>query len=136
MINIEIYKNYPFLPTLNNNSQISKIQKKLLNNSLPKNINFQFNRIMDIYNKMQRGEELPQNNMINQNIISNNEINIIKLELSSNQKILNSMNEEIEKILFENKDKLYIDILKKIPENEKGRYVMIGKMKNGIQYLY
>ena len=121
--NIEIYKNYPFLPTLNNNSQISKIQKKLLNNSLPKNINFQFEK-EKLYDQSMGYKKLIQR--------MEKEINIIKLELSSNQKILNSMNEEIEKILFENKDKLYIDILKKIPENEKGRYVMIGKMKNKI----
>ena len=45
---------------------------------------------MDIYNKMQRGEELPQNNMINQNIISNNNISNNNTNQNVNINIINN----------------------------------------------
>ena len=62
------------------------------------------------------------------------EINMIKNELNQKQKILNIMNEEIEQILTDNKDVLNLDITKStIPESERGRYAMIGKMKNKIK---
>ena len=61
------------------------------------------------------------------------EINKIKRDLSEKQKILNSMNEEIEQILDDKKDELNIDYAKKISLKEKGRYLMLVKMKNRIK---
>jgi hypothetical protein len=88
---INNYRNYEELVTLNeinnNNNILQKELYCLINNN---NINFQFNKIMDIYNKMQRGEELPQNNMINQNIISNNNISNNNINQNVNINIVNN----------------------------------------------
>ena len=116
--NIKIYKKY-HLPTLNSNSLNLKMKKNLLYNSMPKNIQFETEKLYE--------ESMGYKKTINK---IQTEINMIKLELSEKKRILNSMNEEIEKILCENKDKLNIDFQKKIPDSARGRYIMIGKMKN------
>ena len=95
------------------------MKKNLLYNSMPKNIQFETEKLYE--------ESMGYKKTINK---IQTEINMIKLELSEKKKILNSMNEEIEKILHENKDKLNIDFQKKIPDSSRGRYIMIGKMKN------
>ena len=95
---INNYRNYEELVTLNEiNNNNNMLQKELYCFINDKDINFQFNKIMDIYNKMQRGEELPQNNMINQNIIRNNNIsnNISNNNDNNNNNAINNNSNNI-----------------------------------------
>ena len=122
---IDIYKSYSILPTLNIKNQTVKIKRNILNNSMEKKNNF----------KIELEQLYDQNMNYKKTIIKmQTEINMIKNELNQKQKILNIMNEEIEQILTDNKDVLNLDITKStIPESERGRYAMIGKMKNKIK---
>ena len=122
---IDIYKGYSILPTLNIKNQTVKIKRNILNNSMEKKNNF----------KIELEQLYDQNMNYKKTIIKmQTEINMIKNVLTEKQKILNIMNEEIEKILTDNKNVLNLDITKNIiPENEIGRYAMIGKMKNKIK---
>ena len=122
---IDIYKSYSILPTLNIKNQTVKIKRNILNNSMEKKNNF----------KIELEQLYDQNMNYKKTIIKmQTEINMIKNELNQKQKILNIMNEDIEQILTDNKDVLNLDITKStIPESERGRYAMIGKMKNKIK---
>ena len=122
---INIYKKYDILPTLKTKNSFIKIQRNILNNSMTKNNNFKY-EIEKLYDQNVNYKKKIKKLQY--------EINLIKNNLEENQNVLNTMNEEIEKILKDNKEELETNIFtKKISSAEKGRYAMISKMKNKIK---
>ena len=122
---IDIYKSYSILQTLNIKNTNTKIKRNILNNSIENKNNF----------KIELEQLYDQNMNYKKTILKfQTEINMIKNELTEKQKILNLMNEEIERILNDNKEVLNLDITRNaIPESERLRYAMLGKMKNKIK---
>ena len=121
---ISIYKNYIILPTLNIKNSQNKINRKIISNSMPKQNNFKY-EVEKLYD---------QNVSFKKKIrILQKEINAIKNNIFEKQNLLNEMNGEIEKILKDNKELSDISIIRPISSAEKGRYLMIGKMKNKIK---
>ena len=121
---ISIYKNYIILPTLNIKNSLNKINRKIISNSMPKQNNFKY-EVEKLYD---------QNVSFKKKIrILQKEINAIKNNIFEKQNLLNEMNGEIEKILKDNKELSDISIIRPISSAEKGRYLMIGKMKNKIK---
>ena len=122
---IDIYKSNSILPTLNIKNTNTKIKRNILNNSIENKNNF----------KIELEQLYDQNMNYKKTILKfQTEINMIKNELTEKQKILNLMNEEIERILNDNKEVLNLDITRNaIPESERLRFAMLGKMKNKIK---
>ena len=121
---ISIYKNYIILPTINIKNSLNKIKRKIISNSMPKQNNFKY-EVEKLYD---------QNVSFKKKIrILQQEINAIKNNILEKQSLLNEMNGEIEKILKDNKEQSDISIIRPISSAEKGRYLMIAKMKNKIK---
>ena len=107
--NLNIYKNYYILPSLNNNNNSSVIIKR-------KNKN---NSMYVFYKKTIKKLQ--------------SEINELKIESIDKQNILNSMNQEIENLINEGKNKASSIITESTPISEQGKYSLIKKMRNQIK---
>ena len=126
--NLNIYKNYYILPSLNNNNNSSVIIKR-------KNKN---NSMYSKGNKNQYKIELEK--LYDQNVFYKktikklqSEINELKIESIDKQNILNSMNQEIENLINEGKNKASSIITESTPISEQGKYSLIKKMRNQIK---
>ena len=122
--NIDIYKNSTFLPSLNNmNHSTNKIKKNKLSKSLPKKNQFKLEL-----------EKLYDQNVGYKKIIKKlqSEIDMIKTDLTQKQNILNSLNEKIENVINDKKDKLDFDNIDSVKFCNQGKYLLLKKMRNKI----
>ena len=124
--NINIYKNSFILPTLNVSGSNIKIKKNIFSYSLPRK-NKSKMEIEQLYEQNVNYKKTIQKLQL--------EINLMKNNLIEKQIALNSLNEEIEKILKENDEKIEFDkkTTTSFSSYERDRYIMIGKMKNKIR---
>ena len=122
---VNIYKNYSFLPSLNNSNNFKvKIKKNILNNSAPKKNHF----------KIELEQLNDQNANYKKTIIKlQSEIFMIKRDTAQKEYILNSMNNEIENIINENEEKYDLNVIGPIKLEEKNKFILIKKMKNRIK---
>ena len=121
---IDIYKNSTFLPSLNNmNHSTIKIKKNIESKSLPKKNQFKLEL-----------EKLYDQNVGYKKIIKKlqSEIDMIKTDLTQKQNILNSLNEKIENVINEKKDKLDFDNIASVKFCNQGKYLLLKKMRNKI----
>ena len=124
--NLNIFKNYNILPSLNNNNNSTIIIKKKNKNKSMTSKKNQF--------KIELEKLYDQNTYYKKTIQKlQSEINTLKLSSTNKQNILNSMNDEIEKIINENKGKNNEITTENIPFSEQGKYTMIKKMRNQIK---
>ena len=120
-----IYKNYSFLPSLNNTNNFKiKIKKNILNSSAPKKNHFKIEL-----------EQLYDQNTNYKKIIMKlqSEIFMIKRDTAQKEYILNSMNNEIENIINENEEKYDLNVIGPMKLEEKNKFILIKKMKNKIK---
>ena len=128
--NLNIYKNYYILPSLNNNNNSSEIiKRKNKNNSMYSKGNKNKNQY-----KIEL-EKLYDQNVFYKKTIKKlqSEINELKIESIDKQNILNSMNQEIEDLINEGKNKASSIITENVPFSEQGKYSLIKKMRNQIK---
>lgn len=128
--NLNIYKNYYILPSLNNNNNSTIIiKRKKKNNSMYSKGNKNKNQY-----KIEL-EKLYDQNVYYKKTIKKlqSEINELKIESIDKQNILNSMNQEIENIINEGKNKVSSIITESTPISEQGKYSLIKKMRNQIK---
>ena len=128
--NLNIYKNYYILPSLNNNNNSSVIIKR-------KNKN---NSMYSKGNKNKNEYKIELEKLYDQNVFYKktikklqSEINELKIESIDKQNILNSMNQEIENLINEGKNKASSIITESTPISEQGKYSLIKKMRNQIK---
>ena len=127
--NLNIYKNYYILPSLNNNNSSVIIKRKNKNNSMYSKGNRNKNQY-----KIEL-EKLYDQNVYYKKTIKQlqSEINELKLESIDKQNILNSINQEIEDLIVEGKNKASSIITENEPFSEQGKYSLIKKMRNQIK---
>ena len=127
--NLNIYKNYYILPSLNNNNSSVIIKRKNKNNSMYSKGNRNKNQY-----KIEL-EKLYDQNVFYKKTIKKlqSEINELKIESIDKQNILNSMNQEIENLINEGKNKASSIITESTPISEQGKYSLIKKMRNQIK---
>ena len=126
ILNQENTKNIVF-PTLKNSNSMIIIRRKSSNNSASKKNHYKI-EIERLYDQNVHYKKTIKKLQY--------EINEIKSELSRKQKVLSSVNNEIEQIIKENKEETDFNVEQKdINEqwNEQGRYSLIKKMKNKIK---
>jgi len=126
ILNQENAKNIVF-PTLKNSNSMIIIRRKSSNNSASKKNHYKI-EIERLYDQNVHYKKTIKKLQY--------EINEIKSELSRKQKVLSSVNNEIEQIIKENKEETDFNVEQKdINEqwNEQGRYSLIKKMKNKIK---
>ena len=128
--NLNIYKSYYILPSLNNNNNSSVIiKRKNKNNSMYSKVNRNKNQY-----KIEL-EKLYDQNVYYKKTIKKlqSEINELKIESIDKQNILNSINQEIENLINEGKNKANSIITENVPFSEQGKYSLIKKMRNQIK---
>ena len=124
---INIYKNYSFLPLLyNTNNFKDKIKENDLNAFLPKRNNY----------KIELEKLYDQNSNYKKIILKlKSEIDMINKDSSEKEKVLNTMNLEIEKLINKNEERIEISDIGPIKLEEKNKYILIRKMKNKINEI-
>jgi chromosome segregation protein len=127
--NLNIYKNYYILPSLNNNNSSVIIKRKKKNNSMYSKGNRNKNQY-----KIEL-EKLYDQNVYYKKTIKQlqSEIKELKIESIDKQNILNSMNQEIENLINEGKNKASSIITENVPFSDQGKYSLIKKMRNQIK---
>ena len=119
-----IYKNYSFLPLLYNaNNFKDKTKENYFNASLPNRNNY----------KIELEKLYDQNSNYKKIILKlKSEIDMINRDSSGKEKVLNTMNLEIEKLIKKYEEKIDINDIGPIKLEEKNKYILIRKMKNKI----
>ena len=119
-----IYKNYSFLPLLYNaNNFKDKTKENYFNASLPNRNNY----------KIELEKLYDQNSNYKTIILKlKSEIDMINRDSSGKEKVLNTMNLEIEKLIKKYEEKIDINDIGPIKLEEKNKYILIRKMKNKI----